>query len=61
MWVFLKKKTLKEILDEEDKIGTNKVMDVSLKKSLRQTKKRIDGYLNYYTSVMSRQGFIGGN
>ena len=58
---FFKKKTLKEILDEEDKIGTNKVMDVSLKKSLRQTKKRIDGYLNYYTSVMSRQGFIGGN
>ena len=58
---FFKKKTLKEILEEEDKIGQSKVLDISLKKSLKQTKKRIDGYLNYYTSVMSRQGFIGGN
>ena len=33
-------------------------MDISLKKSLKQTKKRIGDYLNYYTSVMSRQGFI---
>lgn len=58
---FFKKKTLREILDEEDKIGPSKIMEESLKKSLKQTKKRIDGYLNYYTSVMSRQGFIGGN
>ena len=56
---FFKKKTLKETLDEEEKIGANKIMDISLKKSLRQTKKRIGEYLNYYTSVMSRQGFIG--
>ena len=34
-------------------------MDFSLKKSLKQTKKRIGDYLNYYTSVMARQGFIG--
>ena len=56
---FFKKKTLKEILNEEEKIGANKIMDISLKKSLKQTKKRIGEYLNYYTSVMSRQGFIG--
>ena len=55
---FFKKKTLKEILNEEEKIGANKIMDISLKKSLKQTKKRIGEYLNYYTSVMSRQGFI---
>ena len=55
---FFKKKTLKEILNEEDKIGANKLMDISLKKSLKQTKKRIGEYLNYYTSVISRQGFI---
>ncbi len=56
---FFKKKTLKEILNDEEKIGPTKLMDISLKKSLRQTKKRIGGYLNYYTSVMSRQGYIG--
>ena len=55
---FFKKKTLKEILNEEEKIGPNRIMDISLKKSLKQTKKRIGDYLNYYTSVMSRQGFI---
>ena len=56
---FFKKKTLKETLNEEEKIGPNNLMEASLKKSLKQTKKRIGGYLNYYTSVMSRQGFIG--
>ena len=57
---FFRKKTLKETLNEEDKIGSpEKLMDMSLKKSLKQTKKRVGDYLNYYTSVMSRQGFIG--
>ena len=56
---FFRKKTLKETLNEEEKIGPTKIMDFSLKKSLKQTKKRIGDYLNYYTSVMARQGFIG--
>ena len=29
-----------------------------LKKSLDKTKRKINCYLNYYTSVMSRKGFI---
>ena len=56
---FFRKKTLKETLNEEEKIGPTKLMDISLKRSLKQTKKRIKGYLNYYTSIMSKQGFIG--
>ena len=56
---FFRKKTLKETLNEEEKIGPTKIMDFSLKKSLKQTKKRIGDYLNYYTSVMARQGYIG--
>ena len=55
---FFKKRTLKETLNEEEKIGPTKLLDVTMQKSLKQTKKRIQKYLNYYTSVMSRQGFI---
>ena len=55
---FFKKKTLKETLNEEEKIGPTKLLDITMKKSLKQTKKRVQKYLNYYTSVMSRQGFI---
>ena len=57
---FFKKRTLKETLNEEEKIGPTKLLDVTMQKSLKQTKKRIQKYLNYYTSVMSRQGFISG-
>jgi len=56
---FFRKRTLKETLNQEEKIGPYKLMDFSLQKSLKQTKKRIDDYLNYYSSVMSRQGLIG--
>ena len=56
---FFKKRTLKETLNEEEKIGPTKLLDVTMQKSLKQTKKRIQKYLNYYTSVMARQGFIG--
>lgn len=56
---FFKKRTLKETLNEEEKIGPTKLLDVTMKKSLKQTKKRIQKYLDYYTSVMSRQGIIG--
>ena len=56
---FFKKRTLKETLNEEEKIGPTKLLDVAMQKSLKQTKKRIQKYLNYYTSVMSRQGLIG--
>ena len=55
---FFKKKNLKDILNEEEKIGINNIMEVDLKKSLDKTKRKINGYLNYYTSVMSRKGFI---
>ena len=55
---FFKKRTLKETLNEEEKIGPTKLLDVTMKKSLKQTRKRVQKYLNYYTSVMSRQGFI---
>ena len=53
---FFKKRTLKETLNEEDKIGYKRVVDEAMNKSLKETKKRIGKYLNYYTSVMSRQG-----
>ena len=55
---FFKKKNLKDILNEEEKIGINNIMEADLKKSLSQTKRKIRSYLNYYTSVMSRKGFI---
>lgn len=55
---FFKKKSLKETLNEEEKIGTYKLLDDTMKKSLKRTKKRIKGYLDYYTSIMSKQGFI---
>ena len=55
---FFKRKSLKEILNEEEKIGPEKLVDVAMKKSLKQTKKRINKYMDYYSSVMSRQGMI---
>ena len=55
---FFKKKNLKDILNEEEKIGINNIMEVDLKKSLEKTKRKINDYLNYYTSVMSRKGFV---
>ena len=55
---FFKKQTLKETLNEEEKIGHEKLIDIAMKTSLRQTKKRIQKYMDYYSSVMSRQGMI---
>jgi hypothetical protein len=55
---FFQKRSLKETLNEEEKLGPNKLMDNVLKYSLRQTKKRIKKYMDYYTSVMARQGII---
>ena len=55
---FFKRKSLKEILNEEEKIGPEKLVDVAMKNSLKQTKKRIKKYMDYYSSVMSRQGMI---
>ncbi len=55
---FFKKRTLKETLNEEEKIGPTKLLDITMKKSLSQTKKRVQKYLDYYTSVMSRQGIL---
>ena len=55
---FFKKKSLKDTLNEEAKIGPEKLIDMTMKKSLKQTKKRIQRYMDYYSSVMSRQGII---
>ena len=53
-----RKKQLKDTLNEEEKIGIQNIMEIDLQKSLLKSKNRIRGYLNYYTSVMSRRGFI---
>ena len=58
---FFKKRTLKETLNEEEKIGYKRVVDEAMSKSLKETKKRIGKYLDYYTSMMSRQGLVVGN
>ena len=55
---FFKKKKLRDILNEEEKIGINNIMEFDMQKSLQQSRKKIKSYLNYYTSVMSRRGFI---
>ena len=55
---FFKRKSLKEILNEEEKIGPHKLIDVAMKDSLKQTKKRIKKYMDYYSSVISKQGII---
>ena len=49
---------MKETLNEEEKIGTNKVIDFTMKKSLKLTKKRIQKYMDYYTSVMAKKGIL---
>ena len=58
MFIFLKKKKLKDILNEEEKVGINNIMEVDMQKSLQKSRRKIKSYLNYYTSVMSRRGFI---
>ena len=55
---FFKKTSLKDTLNEEEKFGHHNLLDYRLKKSLNQTRKKIGKYLNYYSSVMSRQGLI---
>ena len=55
---FFKKKKLKDILNEEEKVGINNIMEVDMQKSLQKSRRKIKSYLNYYTSVMSRRGFI---
>lgn len=56
---FFRKKCLKETLNEEEKIGVKNVIDFEMKKSLKQTKKRIQKYMDYYTSVMAGKGLLG--
>ena len=55
---FFRKRSLKETLNEEEKVGPNKLIDVTMKISLKQTKKRIQKYMDYYSSIMSKQGII---
>lgn len=55
---FFRKKKLRDILNEEEKVGINNIMEVDMKKSLRKSRRKIKSYLNYYTSVMSRRGFV---
>lgn len=55
---FFKKKNLIDILKEEEKIGIDKRMEFEMQRSLRKSKRKIKGYLNYYTHVMSKRGFV---
>lgn len=55
---FFKKKSLTDVLNEEEKVGIKKVIKMELKDSLKKTKKKIDKYLDYYTYVMSQKDFI---
>lgn len=56
---FFQRKSLKETLNAEEKIGSpEKLIKIELEKSLKQTKKRIGKYLNYYTSIMSQQDLL---
>lgn len=55
---FFKKKTLTELLNDEEAIGTKKTINHNLVKSLNQTKKKIGNYLDYYTYVMSQKDFM---
>ena len=56
--IFFKKKTLKETLNEEEKVGPDKLLDIAMKDSLKETKKRIQRYMDYYTSVMARKALL---
>ena len=55
---FFKRKSLKDTLNEEEKLSPQKLNEIAMKKSLKQTKKRIQKYMDYYTSIMSKQGII---
>ena len=55
---FFKKKSLTDTLNEEEKIGRKEMIKHDLKESLKKTHKKIDGYLDYYTYVMSQKDFI---
>ena len=55
---FFKRKSLKEMLNEEEKISPHTLNKIAMKKSLKQTKNRIQKYMDYYTSIMSKQGII---
>ena len=55
---FFKKKTLTDTLNEEAKIGRKEMIKHDLKESLKKTHKKIEGYLDYYTYVMSQKDFI---
>lgn len=55
---FFKRKKLRDTLNEEEKIGIKNIMEADMIKSLRKSRRKIKSYLNYYTSIMSRRGFI---
>ena len=52
------KKTLTDILNEKAKIERKEMIKHDLKESLKKTHKKIEGYLDYYTYVMSQKDFI---
>ena len=55
---FFKRKSLKDTLNEEEEFGKEKVIKQVLKDSLKKSKKKIAGYLDYYTYVMSQKYLI---
>ena len=55
---FFKRKSLKDTLNEEEEFGKEKVIKQVLKDSLKKSKNKIAGYLDYYTYVMSQKDLI---
>ena len=55
---FFKRKKLRDTLNQEEKIGIDNIMEADMIKSLKNSRRKIRSYLNYYTSIMSRRGFI---
>ena len=55
---FFVKKTLAQTLNEEEKIGPANLINQRMSTSLKQTKRKINRYLEYYTSIMSQKGMI---
>lgn len=52
------KKTLTETLNEEEKVGPDKLLRERLNNSLKKTKKKVDFYLGYYTNTLRQKDLI---
>ena len=55
---FFVKKTLTQTLNEEEKIGPSNLINKRMKTSLKLTKRKVNNYLDYYTTIMSKKSMI---